>query len=98
MIKTAADVVSWRMCVGCGACEYICENRNISLHNITEQGIRPVLGDNCIGCGKCTSVCPGLNNTKHTAGVNHAIAELIPHCGFAVEVWEGYANDKFLRN
>lgn len=43
-LKTVSDVVSWRMCVGCGACEYICENRNVSLQNFTEHGIRPVLG------------------------------------------------------
>lgn len=97
-LKTVSDVVSWRMCVGCGACEYICENRNVSLQNFTEHGIRPVLGINCIDCGKCTSVCPGLNNTKNIADVKKAIPELMPHCGFAVEVWEGYANDNFLRN
>ena len=35
------DVVRWRLCVGCGACAFACEKKNISLEDVPGDGIRP---------------------------------------------------------
>src|SRR5271166_640467 len=44
-IKTVADVARWRLCLGCGACAYICPEKKISLVDFLEEGIRPVLSN-----------------------------------------------------
>ena len=60
-IKTAQDVVRWRLCVGCGVCAFLCPNRNIALKDIATEGIRPVVGNGgCAECGECISACPGI--------------------------------------
>ena len=41
------------MCIGCGACEKVCEK---SLHTF-ENGIHQFEREKCILCGKCAEVC-----------------------------------------
>jgi coenzyme F420 hydrogenase subunit beta len=98
-IQNAQQVAEWRLCVGCGACLQECENGNISLHDIINQGIRPIVQDaHCAKCMKCIAVCPGLG-VSHTAKnyKGKFIKELRKSWGPILEVWEGYAADPEIR-
>ncbi len=98
-IKTVADVARWRLCLGCGACAYICPDKKITLTNFIEEGIRPVVqADACGSCSACLDVCPGYEN-DHTE-INRRpgnIPELEPSCGPVLEIWEGHATDYEIR-
>ena len=99
-IKTVADIARWRLCLGCGACAFICPEKKIKLADFIEEGIRPVLqADDCGSCSACLEVCPGYVN-DHTeinqrAGI---MPELKPTCGPVLEIWEGYAADSEIRH
>jgi coenzyme F420 hydrogenase subunit beta len=98
-IKNVSDIDAWRMCVGCGACAYICPEGNISLVNVTQDGIRPRVAEGrCKECGECLKVCPGIS-IAHT--YDPQAAELIPgmstRWGPILEVWEGHASDADIR-
>ena len=60
-IHTVADVAKWRMCLGCGACAYICPEQNVRLTDVVDEGIRPTVPDpgQCGLCHDCLDVCPG---------------------------------------
>lgn len=97
--KDVTDVAKWRMCIGCGACVYACSEDKVTLVDLVEQGLRPVVrGTDCGGCSDCVDVCPGV-------GVSHAsrskvsglIDGLAESWGPVLEVWEGYASDVDLR-
>jgi coenzyme F420 hydrogenase subunit beta len=65
--KTVQQVVEWRLCLGCGACAYICPEQKIRLLDFVEEGIRPVVEtNNCGSCTHCLEVCPAYEN-DHTA-------------------------------
>lgn len=95
-LRNVEDIVSWRLCIGCGACSYVCGNNNILLRNFTNHGIKPVVGNKCVECKRCISICPGIYN-KRNNNSNDYLKELEPYCGYAIEVWEGYSNDDALR-
>ena len=42
-VSSIQDVVDWRLCLGCGACAYICPERAIHLTDFLAEGIRPVV-------------------------------------------------------
>ena len=86
--RNVTDVVDWRMCLGCGACAYICPDNRVKLRDFSEEGIRPVLeaGD-CSGCSACVEVCPAVRS-DFRAG---------EEWGPIVEMWEGYASDPEIR-
>ena len=98
--KDVSDVAKWRLCLGCGACEYACPEKKIELIDIIDQGIRPIVsGGDCSGCNDCVSVCPGV-------GVSHdplmptakgQIDALTEGWGPVLEVWEGHSTDKAIR-
>lgn len=62
-ISTLRDVVDWRLCLGCGACAYICPDRRVQLFDFSAEGIRPVIqtGD-CGECRDCLDVCPAVQS------------------------------------
>ena len=56
VFRNVSDVVSWRLCVGCGACGYACPESNVSLVDVEDDGIRAVAsGDKC---GSCAPTVP----------------------------------------
>jgi coenzyme F420 hydrogenase subunit beta len=99
-VKTLTDVVSWRMCVGCGACASICPKENVSLIHVTSEGVRPVLlnADGCGTCQACLDVCPGLavDYSEHRSRPE-ILRELLPSHGPVLQIWEGHAADPDVR-
>lgn len=106
-IKQLTDIVDWRLCIGCGACAYICPDNRVRLLDFLAEGIRPTLdvGD-CKTCTDCLEVCPGLQTdftpTNPPASLqpadvpahNKAFTE---NWGQVMEVWEGHATDPDIR-
>ena len=96
-ITRVDHVVEWRLCLGCGACVAACPNRAITLVDIRDQGLRPVIDSaECRKCGGCIEVCPGIE-ISHRAFDSRIIPELSPEWGPVMEVWEGYATDSEIR-
>jgi coenzyme F420 hydrogenase subunit beta len=97
--KTVADVVRWRLCLGCGACAYICPEKKITLADFIEEGIRPLVqSDDCASCSACLDVCPGYENDHEEINRRpDIISELKASCGPVLEIWEGYAADAEIR-
>jgi coenzyme F420 hydrogenase subunit beta len=99
LINHVGLIADWRLCLGCGACAYVCPEHRIRLHDVVEEGIRPVVetGD-CGSCTDCLKVCPAFEN-DHTE-INSQpglLPELIPTCGPVLELWEGHAADEKIR-
>lgn len=98
--KNVADLVRWRLCLGCGACAFICPEKRITLGDFIEEGIRPILQtDSCSSCSACLAVCPGYEN-DHTE-INQRpgiISELAQSCGPVLDIWEGHATDAEIRH
>ncbi|HEU5125771.1 MAG TPA: polysaccharide pyruvyl transferase family protein [Verrucomicrobiae bacterium] len=98
--KTVKGVVDWRLCLGCGACAYICPDQKISLIDVLDEGIRPVVkNENCVHCTACLDVCPGLENDhrelRQRPGIDPSLLNVF---GPVLEVWEGYAVDPEIRH
>ena len=76
------------MCLGCGACAYICPDERVGLRDFLEEGIRPVVeaGD-CSGCSTCVEVCPAVRSGFPSA----------EDWGSILEMWEGHASDPEIR-
>lgn len=99
-IKTVNDIVAWRLCVGCGACAYICKNKYIELRDVPEQGIRPVmLSDQCGTCSDCIDVCPGYSTPGFLNTPSPQTSQRLDEKGWGpvIAIWEGYANDPEVR-
>ena len=96
-IQNAGDIAKWRLCLGCGACAFICPERYISLVDFVAEGIRPVLqlgNKGCDGCTACLDVCPGHNNDRTEANCRSGVmTELTATWGPILEIWEGHAAD-----
>lgn len=102
-IKQLTDLVNWRLCIGCGACSYICPDRKIELWDFFSEGIRPVLTDtNCGDCRDCLEICPAVQTDYGTlapATGTPALGDTAfkEDWGQVLEVWEGYATDPEIR-
>ncbi len=98
-LKNAHQVAQWRLCIGCGACAYVCPEQNITLINIVNSGIRPTYDPTkCKDCGTCIEVCPGYETIKESQQDHTGIIrELNQNWGTILEVWEGYATDPDIR-
>lgn len=93
------QVVERRLCIGCGACAPACENQAITLVDIRDQGIRPIVNtEQCQKCGGCVQVCPGIEISHQPFNDRHQIiSELSQEWGPVLELWEGYASDPEIR-
>lgn len=99
-IKTVKGVVDWRLCLGCGACAYICPETKIRLVDAVDEGIRPVVeNESCGRCTACVDVCPGYENDHRELRRRPGIdPTLLGTFGPVLEVWEGYAADPDVRH
>jgi coenzyme F420 hydrogenase subunit beta len=41
--KNVTDVARWRLCVGCGACAFVCPEKRLRLIDIEDEGLRPIM-------------------------------------------------------
>jgi MinD superfamily P-loop ATPase len=46
-------IVNQSLCIGCGACQKICQFEAIVIN-----GKKATVNDNCFGCGVCRGFCP----------------------------------------
>jgi coenzyme F420 hydrogenase subunit beta len=99
VIQSVQDVADWRLCLGCGACAYICPEQKVGLLNTLDQGVRPFVGNNsCSGCTLCLQVCPAYEvDHSHSNLVPGLVKEVQPYCGPVLEIWEGHASDSEVR-
>lgn len=97
-LRNVQDVTEWGLCIGCGACAYICPE-NITLVNVLTEGIRPRLHQSpCGKCDDCLKVCPGINVVHEADRTTSAfIPDLLKGWGPVLEVWEGYSADPEVR-
>lgn len=104
-LNTIQDVVDWRLCLGCGACSYICPSQNIKLVDIVETGIRPVLNSqsNCADCRECLEVCPSyevdFGELKRRPDYNCSVDKNTEsNWGAITGIWEGHSSDQEIRH
>lgn len=99
-IKTLNDIVAWRLCLGCGACAYICKNNFVELRDVPNQGIRPfMVSDQCDTCSDCVQVCPGYSTPGFFNPADSEKHQQVNEKGWGpiMEIWEGYATDPEIR-
>jgi coenzyme F420 hydrogenase subunit beta len=83
--------------MGCGACQWACPTHAISLYDIVDKGIRPIVNEAlCKKCGKCVEVCPGIT-LEHLELPEGYIKELRSGWGPILLLQEGYAVDQEIR-
>ena len=98
-IENLRQVVETGLCLGCGACAYICQGANIRLVDFVDEGVRPVLDtDQCARCSECLEVCPAFENDHREINRRPGILpEMTEYCGPVMEMWEGHATDSEIR-
>ncbi|MGH7996970.1 MAG: Coenzyme F420 hydrogenase/dehydrogenase, beta subunit C-terminal domain [Opitutaceae bacterium] len=99
-IHNIRQIVASRLCLGCGACAYICPERRISLLDFVGEGIRPWMdADRCSDCDACLQVCPAFENDHSDLNSRSGVMlELKESCGPVLEIWEGHAVDPEIRS
>lgn len=103
-IRNIEDIVDWQLCLGCGACSYICPQDQIKLIDILETGIRPerAVTASCNDCNDCLQVCPSHSvdfgelkrHPDYQATVDKKTES---NWGAIVGIWEGFASDREIR-
>ena len=96
-IETVKDIVDWRLCLGCGACAYICP-QHIKLADQFDIGIRPEItkSTDCHECHECLDVCPSYSVDfgllKNRSDYHSSVDEKTErNWGAITGIWEGYA-------
>jgi coenzyme F420 hydrogenase subunit beta len=100
-IRKLSDVVDWRLCLGCGACAYICPEKKVKLVDFFAEGIRPVVavGD-CGSCRECIDVCPAVQSDFRATALQPGLDVTDSYTrewGSVVAMWEGHASDPSMR-
>lgn len=97
-IQTLEDILDWRLCLGCGACSYICPNDEITLVNVIEEGIRPQRETrDCNGCDDCVKVCPTVETDFSDLFGAQKPTSFESEWGRIEGIWEGHAVDNEIR-
>jgi coenzyme F420 hydrogenase subunit beta len=97
-IRNLADVVDWRLCVGCGVCAYLCPKDAVQLFDFPSEGIRPVVAsDACGTCCDCVRACPAVSTDFSFPPSPTPASESLRPWGPVLEIWEGYASDSEIR-
>jgi coenzyme F420 hydrogenase subunit beta len=97
-LNNVRQIAEWRLCLGCGACAYICPE-HIRLQNFADEGVRPIVDtDHCASCNECLQVCPAFENDHREINRRPQIDPgLTQYCGPVLEIWEGHATDSQVR-
>ncbi len=98
--ESIESVVAWRLCVGCGACAYICPEQNVTLRNFLDCGVQPLVvnPDRCVSCDECLKVCPSYSlDYRHLATRPRVLRAVLAQFGPVLEIWEGHARDNEIR-
>lgn len=103
-IHELKDVVDWRLCLGCGACAYICPDQRVQLFDFLAEGIRPLVAEgDCKDCAQCLQVCPAVTSDFAPAPLNQSKSgsiideDFTLNWGPVLEIWEGHATDPEIR-
>jgi coenzyme F420 hydrogenase subunit beta len=100
-IQKLSDVVDWRLCIGCGACAFICPNQKVKLIDFFAEGIRPVVVDTDCGlCRECLDVCPAAQSDFRSPSLRSSSASInsfAKEWGPVIAIWEGHAADPEIR-
>lgn len=100
-MKNVKDIVRWRLCLGCGACQWACKEGRIKLYNFLDEGIRPVIEvEDCGSCNDCLKVCPVFECNYKVNAIfrnNSFPLNYQKKWGPVVGLWEGYAVDPEIR-
>ena len=100
--QNVEQIAAWRLCIGCGACLYICPEKRIKLLDVEQEGIRPFLTDGKCkenpDCRLCVDACPGYEMRHGEYDRNVLLPELKDGFGPVLEVWEGFASDPQIRH
>lgn len=98
-IRKLPDLVDWRLCLGCGACAYICPERKVQLVDFINEGIRPVIaaGEPCQDACQCLQVCPAVATDFTHLNGTRPVDDFARQWGPVLEIWEGYAADPEMR-
>jgi coenzyme F420 hydrogenase subunit beta len=100
-IQKLSDVVESRLCIGCGACAYLCPD-TVELRDFPTEGIRPVVTGSHVRANEALAVCPVVQ-TDFSAVTGGLIATRLGDAVFredwgqVLEVWEGHATDPDIR-
>ncbi|EDY80461.1 Coenzyme F420 hydrogenase/dehydrogenase, beta subunit C terminal domain family protein [Verrucomicrobiia bacterium DG1235] len=91
-IQKLEDVLSRRLCVGCGACSFIAGAAKVEMINAPKSGHRPLIKTNLSAEENqaCLAVCPGVESAP-PAFSNHDFNSKA--MGPYIAVWEGHAVD-----
>lgn len=107
-IDQLSDVVDWHLCLGCGACAYVCPEQRVQLMDYETEGIRPlVAGADCRDCQECVKVCPGVSvdfnallgrGRRAVPPPSGVSADFEKEWGAITGIWEGHAVDSVIRD
>lgn len=93
-----SDVPRRRMCIGCGACVYVCPSYTVALRDVVGSGLRPFFKVECGDSEQHIKICPGVHAKDILAEVIEApLMQNDPFLGFYMEHWEGWAADPVIR-